>query len=99
MPGQARFAVLREGGWRYASGRSTAATGLPGPRSSAQPAPMATVARTRPIAPERYDGLARARSTRTEALAVDAALVQHWRQAAGHQIEQLQQGVSAIPTQ
>jgi PAS domain-containing protein len=59
---------------------------------------MATVARTRPIVPERYDGLARARSTRTQALAVDAALVQHWRQAAGHQIEQLQQGVTALLT-
>jgi DNA-binding CsgD family transcriptional regulator len=31
-------------------------------------------------------------------LAVDAALVQHWRQAAGRQIEQLQQGVAALLT-
>jgi PAS domain-containing protein len=80
-------------------GASTAATGLPGPRFSAQPAPMAPVVRTRSVGSERYDGPQRARSTTpTGALAVDGALVPHWRQAAGHQIEQLQQGVAAILT-
>ena len=79
-------------------GASTAATDYRALHSPLS-APMAKVARGRPIAPERYDGLSHAGSTRTGATAADTALVQHWRQSAGHQIEQLRQGVAAILTQ
>jgi DNA-binding CsgD family transcriptional regulator len=74
-------------------GASMPANGVPIPRFS-----MATVARTSPSASERYDEASHPRSTHAGAAAVDGAPVPHWRQAAGHQIEQLQQGVAAILT-
>jgi DNA-binding CsgD family transcriptional regulator len=79
-------------------GASTAATALPGPRFSARPAPMASVARTSRVASERYDRRSHSGSTHAGAVPIDAAPAPHWRQAAGHQIEQLQQGVAAILT-
>ena len=89
---------LREGrDGEMLQGASIAASGLPGPRFAAQP-PMATVARTAESRRSATTDLRARGQSALRAMAVDAALVQHWRQAAGHQIEQLQQGVAAILT-
>jgi DNA-binding CsgD family transcriptional regulator len=74
-------------------GASIAAGGLPSPRFS-----MAAVARTSPAASEPDDEASHPRVTAAGAAAVDGLPVPHWRHAAGHHIEQLQQGVAAILT-
>jgi DNA-binding CsgD family transcriptional regulator len=76
-------------------GGSIAASELPGPRFPVPPPTLAQVARTGPGAVGHYGGPARAGST-AGAVTVDATLVRHWRQSAGHPIDELHRGVAAL---
>jgi PAS domain-containing protein len=86
-----------EGEGEMLEGGAIAASELPGNRWPALPLTLAQVARAGPVAGERYNGSSRAAST-PGAGAVDAALVRHWRQSAGHPIDELHQGVAALLT-